>query len=153
MNVRKIFCPDLMFNDYVKASWCDNIETIEKKIPIQKELKQKEVYALDIKPLSEKDWFAFALPVKKDWIEDSFEKMKSPVLSFDIVGCNSFKLNVEMGLEDDIQKETINIDDTENWNNIKLSINIKRTKLITFSGSVNQIANLLMKDIKIINGV
>jgi len=150
----KIFCPDLMFNDYVKSSWCTNVEAIEGKLPINKELRNNNIYAIDIKPKKDKEWFAFSLPITKNWKSENLSNLKVPKLNFDIIGCDAFKLNISfVSGTDEVVKKTvvINISDTENWNNISIPVEIiENLRMIEFSGS-SSVYNFLIKNIAIVS--
>lgn len=150
--LKKIFKPDIMFNDFIKSCWCDNLKLNEqKKLTIHKELKLNGIYALNIEPLQDKKYFVFCLPINKNWTNEDLTKWKEPYLCFDIIGCDRFKLNIQIMSDknDMLQKQDIQISEIEDWNKMEIPL-VKNTnaKTVSFSGS-SSIANILMKDIVI----
>ena len=159
-NVRKIFKPDAMFNDFIKTCWCDNIRVIEwtnyfdvkeGKIPVHKELKANGVYALSIEPQRQKDYFVVVLPINKTWDSEDFTKWAEPVLTFDIIGCTSFKMSVQIIDDKDavVQKNEISVAESEQWTPITMHINkINNARMLNIYGSILSL-NFLIKDIVI----
>ena len=149
-NLKKIFKPDIMFNDFIKSCWCDNVKVNEqKKITIHKELKLNGTYALNIEPLQAKSYFVLCLPINKNWNIEDFTKWKDPYLIFEIIGCDKFKLNIQIlsDKNDVLQKQDIHINEIEDWNKIELSlVKNSNVKIVSFSGS-SSISNILIKDI------
>jgi hypothetical protein len=150
LSIRKIFSPDIMFNDSIKTCWTDNIETINRQIPLHKELKLHGIYSLNIKALNQKDYFVFCLPINKNWSNEDLSKWKQPILCFDIIGCHKFKLSVQL-IDDqkvNLFKANIDISETEDWTKIQIPVEIKvvNARLISFSGPVSA-DNFLIKSI------
>jgi hypothetical protein len=141
---RKIFAPDLMFNNYERG-----------KIPVNDELKEKGIYALEIKPQNKKEWFAFSFPVNKQWKNEEFYPFLDSYLIFDVVGCDSFKLDIILMDERKNEKRfKISVLETGNWNHIKQSLyneEMENIQMVMFTGSSKSISYFLMKDI-IISG-
>lgn len=153
-NLKKIFKPDIMFNDYIKSFWADNIKLNDvKKIPIHKELKLNGVYAINIEPAQDKKYFVLCLPINKNWGNEDLTKWKDPVLKFEIIGCESFKIKVQVMSDknDVLQKQDVQISEVEDWNKIEVAlVKNANVKLISFSGN-SSISNILMKDIVIVD--
>ena len=145
----KIFSPDIMFGDHIKGCWCDNIRTIQDKIPIHKELKEKSVYALDIEPMDSKDWFAFSLPIKKDWSNIDFKSLGKCKLKFETVGCVPINIDVSIVNEKNVKvfTESIKATNIDEWNKIEIDIDLDCDgRLLLFTGNVN-LFNFIIKDI------
>ena len=150
LNIRKIFAPDIVFNDAIKTCWTDNVETINRQLPLHKELKAHGIYALNIRPLDEKDYFIFCIPINKNWALEDFTKWKQPILCFDIIGCHRFKMTVQIINEEKVSifKSELEINETEDWIKNQVAIPIKdvNARLVSFSGPVSA-DNFLIKGI------
>lgn len=151
MKEYKIFKPELMLSDFLKSSWCKNIKTIESRIPISQFLKARGIWALEISPQAFLDWYAFGLPINKDWKPEKFDN--DAILSFQIYSEGQFGLDVSF--EDQYNKKTSSIPITiknlghiDTWDKIEIPIPIRDVRIIFFSGSANT-PNYVIKDIVI----
>lgn len=147
MKVKKIFCPDLMFNDYVKSCWVKNVETVEGGIPINKQLREDGEFALDIKPKNEEDYWIVGIPINKTWEPQT---LKPSTLKFSIVASDSINLKITINdaKDKEIWSEDCKVDYIEEWveKAIALPPVLENAKLLLFCGPINMV-ECLIKDI------
>lgn len=147
--MKKIFCPDIMFGNTLRSCWCFNIKTIDDKIPINTTLKDKGIFALDITPENNADWWAFGIPINKNWEPQT---LKSDNLTFEIVSSDSFNLKVAINNTEDqeIFAKEILIDTIEEWTKktIELTPILQNARLLLFSGPTT-VLEFLIKNIVI----
>ncbi len=94
----KIFAPSIMFKDHITSAWCQNVATIEGKLPIHPELKNQGIYVIYIDPVQQTpdDWHCFGLPFLKSWTPFDASDFIKPVLAFEIVSEESFGMFIEL---------------------------------------------------------
>jgi hypothetical protein len=152
--MKKIFAPDLMFNDFVSAGWCTNIETRNGRIPIQKELKNSGIFAVEITPKTEKTYSAFGFPVNKNWKPEDLSNLKNPKLTFEVASARKTNLRIQFqNPKDEAQVVTIELEEYDDWESKTVDIPqeaIKDLRLIVFAVPAIQGNTILMKNVKII---
>lgn len=138
-NIRKIFSPDVIFSDILKASWCDNIESAGGHLTLHTKLKSQGIFALNIQPLSNKSYFVFCLPLNKDWKAEDISNWRNPILLFEVFATRTFKMSVQLLDENNgvVYKEDVDIPEAEVWSKFQVNILDKATnaRLISFTGS------------------
>lgn len=149
-----IFKPEMMFQDYIKSCWSSNIKTINGKIPINKILLAKGIFALDILPEISEEIYCFALPINKNWSSEDFNADSS--LCFDLY-CEE-PLSIDIAFQNSQTKNSqpnkimIDKSSTDQWISINMPLTIKKdVRLILFSGSASETSNFVIKDIVIQN--
>ena len=151
-NLKKIFKPDIMFNDHIKSCWSDNIKLNDaKKVMLHKELKLNGVYALNIEPMQDKNYFVLCLPVNKNWGPEDLTRWKDPVLCFEATSSEKLKMTVQLSSDknESIQKQDVYISEDEGWAKVELPlVKTPGVRSISFSGS-SAVSNIIMKDIVI----
>lgn len=150
--MKKIFSPDLMFNNYIKSSWHNNLKTIEdNKIPIQAELKSNGVYAIEIEPkkLNDTNYWALALPLNKYWSDE--DVIEYTTLSFDYFSSSNICITFEFKSSSNRMSQKIQLEHTDEWGNKKILIpgEIESCNMIIFSGSILKTV-LLIKNILLV---
>lgn len=151
--MKKIFAPDLMFNDFVSPCWCDNIVTIEGKIPIQKELKSSSIFAMEIIPRQSKTYSAFGLPVNKNWKSENITGLVKPKLMFEAASAKKVEVRIQFQDSEDVSHvKKIVLDETDSWNDYNVVIPrqvLKDLRMIVFSFPAFKGNMILMKNIRI----
>jgi len=151
MKEHKIFKPEIMLTDYVKSSWSKNIKTLENKIPVSQFLKHKGIWALEISPQVSLDWYAFGLPVNKNWEPESFEG--DAILSFQIYAEGEFELNIFFEDTASVKTDPVTVivknpNNTDTWDVKEVPISIRAIRMVLFTGAANT-PNYVIKDIVI----
>ena len=152
MREHKIFKPDLLFQDYIRSAWSQNIKTVEGKIPINSFLKERRIFALDIDPNPKENLYMFALPINKNWEAETFSVDSR--LSFEIY--SEDQISIDLLFKDSQEhvspstKIIIGDHDTDLWKKFSVPIlTPKDLRLILFSGSPDNTPNYVIKDIVI----
>jgi hypothetical protein len=154
MKEHRIFKPDLMLDDTIKSSWCQNIKTINDKLPINQFLKNKGIFALDIFPISTEQFYVFALPINKNWEAQTFTENIN--LYFSIFTESPLDLNI---IFQDIKEQNtlpvkviIDSKDIDMWKEFTIPVSIKQDlRLVIFSGSAEHTSNYVIRDIVLKN--
>ena len=136
MKELKIFKPNILIQNRLSSCWCDNIKTLEDKIPISQFLKNKGIYALEIEPIKDhKEWYCFALPVNKNWDAETIKE--NTKLCFSIYNESSFNLTVEFETPENkkVGRETLEIDEIGDWNDFSIDVPTGKIRIVLFSGS------------------
>ena len=135
MTEHKIFKPNMLIQNYIKSSWCKNIKTVEDRLPVCQYLKAKGIWAIEIEPSVNFSWYAFGLPVNKNWEPETINTESK--LSLSIYNESEFCLNIETedskGLKS--AKKSITIDDSGDWHEILIDVPVGEIRMILFSGS------------------
>jgi hypothetical protein len=149
--MKKIFSPDLMFNDFIKTAWHKNIQTVDdNKVPIQQSLKLNGIYAAEIQPIKlDRDiYWALGFPLNKSWKNEAIPSNRT--LYFDAVTSCSLTLTVQFQVgEDDTcvkHREKITIENIDDWKTQTCAIPKNfgdDLRLIIFSGPVSDMFILL----------
>ncbi len=149
-----IFKPEMMFQDYIKSCWSSNIKTINGKIPINKILLNKGIFALDILPDKSEEIYCFALPINKNWTSEDFDVGSR--LCFDLY-CEE-PISIDIAFQNSKTKNSqpnkimVDKSSTDQWISINMPLAIKKdVRLILFSGSASDTSNFVIKDIVIQN--
>ena len=147
--MKKLFSPDLMFNDFVKSCWHNNnlVTTDDNKLPISANLKAIGIYAIEIEPKQKTDltYWAVGFPMNKAWKEEELKTEKT--VFFDAVTSSPITLTLQFqskGQKNYHQK--IQIDNTDDW--VTRSFEIpeeyrSNLRLVLFSGPMNDMVVLL----------
>lgn len=147
--MKKVFSPDLMFNDYVKATWNKNVKLTEcGNVPLQTSLKANGIYAIQIEPDSRDNvsYWAIGFPLNKLWKNESLNEMALPMLYFDCVSSMQLTLNVQFQSEGCQKASKVIIQNTDGWETYKLEVPKelnKQVKIIVFSGPMADMIVLL----------
>lgn len=145
-----IFKPEMMFQDFIKSCWSSNIKTINGKIPINKILLNKGIFALDILPDKSTEVYCFALPVNKNWEPKKFDK--NSILSFDLYCEESLSIDIifqnSKKKDSNPKKIIVNHYETDKWINLECELCMHDDlRLILFSGTSENTPNYAIKDI------
>ena len=156
--IHKVFAPEIVFKDYIKHTWCDNIKGSECcKIPLKKEFKENGVYALEIIPDIYKNYSSFCIATNSDWTTLDISKFINPIISFDIVTSDSISLKLDLKNKDNKNVFTTRFDITSNneWTEYTtpISPNVTDIRLVAFSIPANPEIICLMKNIIIKNKI
>lgn len=154
MKEHKIFKPDMVFQDFIKSCWCQNIKTLEGKIPINSFLKEKGIFALDINPNSDskKEVYTFGLPVNKNWEPQVYAVYDNAYLCFEIYSEITFSIDVlfqdSKGNSSSPTKINIGNNDTDKWSEFHIPVTATNDlRLILFSGSTLTTPNYVIRNI------
>jgi hypothetical protein len=153
--MKKIFAPDLMFNDYVKNTWNVNVKKTDGGfIPISKDIRESgNGYAIQIEPeriKTEADYWAMGFPLNKSWTDEHID-IKDPQLYFESVCSSPMNIGVKYQNKSVDDNTKVFIDNCEDWKQYNIPVPKKMGKkinLIVFSGPIlDQI--ILIKNIYI----
>jgi hypothetical protein len=148
-----IFKPEMMFQNFINSCWSQNIETTEKnKIFVNSYLFKRGIYALDIIPDNNKDFYVFGLPVNKNWQAQNFKTNSK--LNFEIYSENNISINVFFQNSKNVNSDysIINIDSItiNKWSLFKIPLKESEDlRMILFSGSAKNTLNYVIKNITI----
>ena len=145
----RIFKPDLLLQDFVNSSWCDNIRTIDGKLPVSTFLKNRGILSLEISPLHEKEWYGFGLPVNKNWEAENFKQ--TMVLSFSVYSEVNMCFDVifQNDKNENSKPTIVKIEATSKshpWHDISVTSPINNIRMVLFSGPAHT-PNYVIKDI------
>lgn len=152
MKEHKIFKPDIVFHDYVKSSWSQNIREVEHNVPINVFLKERGIFALDIDPHPKEVMYVFGLPVNKGWGAETFDK--DSYISFEIYSEEKIEIDLifqDVDAVDSLHtKVVIDENSVDLWKKFRFPVlTTKNLRLILFSGSAVNTPNYAIKDIVI----
>jgi len=152
--IRNIFNPTKMIIGHHSCSYAnDSIVNVKGRfVPVNQQLSDDGIYALDIVPNKDNDEFSFGIPYNCSWKIENFSYVKGRLLlSFDVASSDEFDMIVAFKSgSDDRSERCIAIPQCpDKWTRIKVDVPESARssmKSISFEGS-STVVHLLMKDI------
>ena len=156
--VQKVFSPVLMFNSSVKSCWLDNVRSVDGRLPIHEALAAAGQYAIYVEPQTAKAWYAFGLPLRKDWRTLDVSSMRAPQLAFEALAESPLTVRVQLAGEGDLRhglSDALRVESTEDFFRFSLPLSgvpfASAARMVLFSGGSTS-PRWLLRDVRVTEG-